>query len=81
MSKVAAIAASLKAVLLIAAGAFARGDMLPVILISAMFELGLQIRHKADRREATYIGREAIEISEAEPPGQARKPDRLAPDR
>jgi hypothetical protein len=81
MSKVAAIAASLKAVLLIAAGAFARGDMLPVILISAMFELGLQIRHKPDRREATYIGREAIEISEAEPPGQARKPDRLAPDR
>jgi hypothetical protein len=55
--------------------------MLPVILISAMFELGLQIRHKADRREATYIGREAIEISEGEPPGQARKPDRLAPDR
>jgi hypothetical protein len=41
----------------------------------------LQIRHKADHREATYIGREAIEISEGEPPGQARKSVHPAPDR
>ena len=52
MSKVVAIAASLKAVMLIATGAFARGDMLPVILISAIFDLGLQIRRKAGHTEA-----------------------------
>jgi hypothetical protein len=51
MSKVVAIAASLKAVMLIATGAFARGDMLPVILISAIFDLGLQIRRKAGHTE------------------------------
>ena len=53
MSKVVAIAASLKAVMLIATGALARGDMLPVILISAIFDLGLQIRRKAGHTEAT----------------------------
>jgi hypothetical protein len=29
-----------------------------VILISAMFELGLQMRHNADHREASYIARD-----------------------
>ena len=53
MSKVVAIAASLKAVMVVAAGAVMRGDMLPVILISAMFEFGLQMRINADHREAT----------------------------
>jgi hypothetical protein len=52
MSKVVAIAASLKAVLLIATGALARGDMLPVILISAIFDLGLQIRSRVGHTEA-----------------------------
>jgi hypothetical protein len=81
MSKVVAIAASLKAVMVVAAGAVMRGDMLPVILISAMFEFGLQMRHNAYHREASYIGRKAIEISEREPPGQARKSGHLSPDR
>jgi hypothetical protein len=58
MSKVVAIAASLKAVMVVAAGAVMRGDMLPVILISAMFEFGLQMRHNADHREASYIARD-----------------------
>jgi len=57
MSKVVAIAASLKAVMLIAIGALARGDMLTVILISAIFDLGLQFRHKADHREVISAAR------------------------
>jgi hypothetical protein len=73
MSKVAAIAAST----LIVAGAFARGDMLPVILISAMFELGLQIRHRDDHREASYIARDHALIL----PGLDTKPgsDKVGP--
>ena len=39
MSKVLAIAATLKAVLIAASFAFARGDMFSVILISAVFNL------------------------------------------
>ena len=76
MSKVAAIAVSLKAAMLVAAGAFARGDMLPVILISTMFELGLQVRHKPDHREATCARREVMEIARTEPPAPARKSGR-----
>ena len=73
MSRVVAIAASLKAVMVVAAGAVMRGDMLPVILISAMFEFGLQMRINADHREATYIARDAAEINATEPLEQARK--------
>ena len=51
MSKVATIAASLKAVLFVAAGALAQGYGLPVILISAIFDLGLQIRREAGYTE------------------------------
>ena len=58
MSKVVAIAASVKAVMLIAIGALARGDMLAVILISAIFDLGLQFRHKADHREVICSARD-----------------------
>ena len=57
MSKVVAIAASLKAVMLIATAALARGDMLPVILISALFDLGLQIRRKAGHTKVTCPAR------------------------
>jgi hypothetical protein len=39
MSKLLAIAASLKAILIVASVAFARGDMLSVILISVLFNL------------------------------------------
>jgi hypothetical protein len=39
MSRLLAIAATLKAVLIAASFALARGDMLPVILISAVFHL------------------------------------------
>ena len=39
MSKLLAILASLKAILIAASVAFARGDMLPVILISILFNL------------------------------------------
>ena len=48
MPKFFAIAASLlKTVVVVATGALGRGDMLSVILISAIFELALQIRLKA----------------------------------
>jgi Na+/H+-dicarboxylate symporter len=39
MSKLLAIVTSLKAILIAASGAFARGDVLPVILISILFNL------------------------------------------
>ena len=39
MSKLLAILAALKAILFAASVAFARGDMLPVILISMLFSL------------------------------------------
>jgi hypothetical protein len=39
MSKLLAIVASVKAILIAASVAFARGDMLPVILISILFNL------------------------------------------
>ena len=39
MPKLLAIAASLKAILIAASAAFARGDMLAVILISVLFNL------------------------------------------
>ena len=39
MSKLLAIAASLKAILIMAGIAFVRGDMLPVILLSVLFNL------------------------------------------
>jgi Na+/H+-dicarboxylate symporter len=39
MSKLLAIVATLKGILIAASVAFARGDMLPVILISVLFNL------------------------------------------
>jgi hypothetical protein len=39
MSKLLAIVASLKAILIAASVAFARGDVLPVILLSVLFNL------------------------------------------
>ena len=39
MSKLLAIVASLKAILIAASVAFARGDILPVIVISVLFNL------------------------------------------
>jgi hypothetical protein len=53
MSKLLAIVASLKAILIVASVAFARGDMLSVILISVLFhlaELSANPRRRGFRR-------------------------------
>jgi hypothetical protein len=50
MSKLLATAASLKAILVVASFALARGDMLPVILISALFDLAPQSDAKPVRQ-------------------------------
>jgi hypothetical protein len=52
MSKLLAITGSLKATLMVAGFAFARGDMLPVILISALFNLAPQRHAKPAKRAA-----------------------------
>jgi len=60
MSKLLAILASLKAILLAASLAFARGDMLPVILISILLnlaELGAKPAGRADPRNTIVVPR------------------------
>jgi hypothetical protein len=52
MSKLLTITIALKATLMAAGFAFARGDMLPVILISAVFNLALQCDAKPVRQTA-----------------------------
>ena len=52
MSKLLAIAASLKATLMVASFAFAQGDMLPVIVISALFNLAPHPDAKPVKRAA-----------------------------
>jgi hypothetical protein len=60
MSKLLAIVASVKAILIAASVAFARGDMLPVILISILFNL-IQIGAKPSggtmQRDSIVISR------------------------
>jgi len=60
MSKLLAISASLKATLFGASLAFARGDMLPVILISILLnlaELGAKPAGHADPRDTIVVPR------------------------
>ena len=60
MSKLLAIAATLKAILIAASFAFARGDMLSVILISALFNLahvGAKNSSERTRRDSTIATR------------------------
>ena len=60
MSKLLAILASLKAILIAASVAFARGDMLPVILISILLnlaELGAKPAGHADRQTPIVVPR------------------------
>jgi Na+/H+-dicarboxylate symporter len=60
MSKLLAIAATLKAILIAASFAFARGDMLSVILISALFNLthvGAKTSGERTQRDNTVASR------------------------
>ena len=60
MSKLLAIVAGLKAILFGAAFAFARGDMLPVILISVLFnlvQLGVRPIGQAEPRDTVVVSR------------------------
>jgi hypothetical protein len=60
MSKLLAIAATLKAILVAASFALARGDMLSVILISALFNLahvGAKNSGERTRRDSTVASR------------------------
>jgi hypothetical protein len=60
MSKLLAILASLKAILIAASVAFACGDMLPVILISILFnlaELGAKPAGHAEPRDTIVVPR------------------------
>jgi hypothetical protein len=58
MSKLLAIVASLKAILIAASVAFARGDVLPVILISVLFnlvQLGAKPVGQTDPRDTVVV--------------------------
>ena len=60
MSKLLAVAATLKAALIAASFAFARGEILPVILISVLFnlvELGAKPIGKTVPRDTVVISR------------------------
>jgi len=60
MSKLLAIVASLKAILIAASVAFARGDMLPVIVISVLFnlaQLGAKPVGQAVRQDTIAVSR------------------------
>jgi hypothetical protein len=60
MSKLLAILASLKAILIAASVALARGDMLPVILISIVLnlaELGVKPAGQAEPRDNIVVPR------------------------
>jgi hypothetical protein len=60
MSKLLAIAATLKAIFIVASVAFARGDMLPVILISILFnlaELGAKPVGQAEPQDTIVVSR------------------------
>jgi hypothetical protein len=69
MSKLFAIVAGLKAILIAASVAFARGDMLPVILISVLFHLA-QLRAKpvgqAVPRDTIVVSRSHDEAADFE---------------
>jgi hypothetical protein len=67
MSKLLAIAATLKAILIAASFAFARGDMLSVILISVLFnlaELGAKPVGQTCRATAWRFRRATIAVAD-----------------
>jgi hypothetical protein len=64
MSKLLAILANLKAALIAASVAFARGDMLPVVLISILLNL--------TQLGAKPIGQDVLRDPVASPPSQDR---------
>ena len=64
MSKLLALVGALKAILIAASVAFARGDMLPVILISILLNL--------TQLGAKPIGQAALRDPVASPPNQDR---------
>lgn len=60
MSKVLAIVAALKAILFAASVALARGDMLPVIMISIVFnlaQLGVKPAGQGEKRDTIVVSR------------------------
>jgi hypothetical protein len=69
MSKLLSVAAYLKAILVVSSFAFARSDMLPVILISALFSLA-QLNAKSIGqtvpRDAVRVRRAKIEAADFE---------------
>jgi hypothetical protein len=65
MSKLLAIVASMKAILIGATFAFARGDMLPVILISVLFNLA-----QLGAKPWGKVSQDTVEISRAHDEGR-----------
>jgi hypothetical protein len=60
MSKLLAVVGGLKAILIAASVAFARGDVFPVILISALFnlvQLGAKPSGQTKRRDTIVVSR------------------------
>jgi Na+/H+-dicarboxylate symporter len=64
MTKFLAIGASLKAILITASFAFVRGDMLPVIVISVLFNLA----HLSTKPFGQALQRDTIVIASDDPP-------------
>jgi hypothetical protein len=64
MTKLLAFGASLKGIFIVASIAFVRGDMLPVILISALFNLA----HLSTKPFAQAVPRDTIVIAADDPP-------------
>jgi hypothetical protein len=65
MSKLVALVAAFKAILIGASIAFARGDMLPVILISVLFNLA-----QLGAKPWGEVSQDTIEISRAHDEGR-----------
>jgi hypothetical protein len=65
MSKLVALVAALKAILIGATFAFARGDMLPVILISVLFNL-----YQLGAKPWGEVQQDTIEISRSHDEGR-----------
>jgi hypothetical protein len=64
MTKLLAFGASLKGIFIMASIAFVRGDMLPVILISVLFNLA----HLSAKPFGQTVPRDTIVISADDPP-------------
>jgi hypothetical protein len=64
MTKLLAFGASLKGIFIMASMAFVRGDMLPVILISVLFNLA----HLSAKPFGQAVTRDTIMIASDDPP-------------